>query len=333
MNKTPPSPPTFWQRFCPTARMPILGPLLGLALVVLLFSLHAETREYFLTGANAKQILTQTVIVGIAAIGMTLIIVGGGIDLSVGSIVAFTSLIAAWLLREGWSLVPVVVAAVSVGGVMGCLNGIIIARLQMNPFIVTLGMMGVARGMTKWVGNNQTVNYPDHPLNLLMTDLFPGTLIPPIGVGVMAVLAVVMIVVMNRTVPGRQLFALGSNEAAARLCGIPTVRVKWMIYAVGGLFYGIAGLMQMARLGQGDPIVATGMELDVIAAVVIGGGSLYGGAGSVAGSLIGALIMAVLRNGSNQMGWPSYTQEIVIGSVIVLAVFLDRLRQNAARKE
>ena len=310
--------------------MPVLGPLLGLFLVILLFSLHGETREYFLTTANAKQILTQTVIVGIAAIGMTMSIVGGGIDLSVGSIVAFTSLVGAWLLREGWSPWLIVPAAILMGGSLGTINGLIIAHLKMNPFIVTLGMMGVARGLTKMIGRNQTVNYESNALNHLMTDLAPGTILPPIGVFVMLVLGVVMILVMNRTLFGRSVFALGSNEAAARLCGLATSRIKTLIYVIGGFFYGIAGLMQMARLGQGDPTVAQGMELDVIAAVVIGGGSLYGGVGSVAGSLIGALIMAVLRNGSNQMGWPSYTQEIVIGAVIVLAVFLDRLRQSRA---
>src|SRR5206468_7792826 len=156
------------------------------------------------------------------------------------------------------------------------------------------------------------------------THLFPM----PLGVWITLGLALMMAIVMRETVFGRYVFAIGANEAAARLSGIRVRLQKAIIYTVAGVFVGIAGLMQLSRLTQGDPTVAIGLELDIIAAVVIGGASLSGGTGSILGSMIGALIMAVLRNGSNQMGWPTYMQEIIIGVVIIIAVAMDKLRQG-----
>jgi ribose transport system permease protein len=172
---------------------------------------------------------------------------------------------------------------------------------------------------------------PAYPINNLMNN--PSDVpfwMPPIGVAFVAVLAVVMAFVMKRTIYGRHLFAVGSNEAAARLCGIRTRRLQVLTYTLAGFIYGLAGLMQLSRLQQGSPTVAVGLELDVIAAVVIGGASLSGGTGSIFGSLIGALIMAVLRNGTQLMGWENYVQEIIIGGVIILAVGIDRFRQRGA---
>lgn len=310
-----------------------LGPLFGLLFVIAIFSASPEVRPFFLSGGNFKIILTQTVIVAIGALGMTLIIVSGGIDLSVGSVVALTSVFAAKLVLLGYSPVAVVLLTVLAGGLIGCLNGAIIAGFRMMPFIVTLGMMGVVRGAAKWMGNNQTVNPPANPINDLMALSQPRLLFPlPIGVWVAVVLAMLMAVVLRQTVFGRYIFALGSNEATARLCGIRVPRQKVLIYALAGLFFGLSGLMQFSRLTQGDPSVAVGLELDIIAAVVIGGASLSGGTGSIFGSMIGALMMAVLRNGSNQMGMPTYMQEIIIGIVIVLAVGLDKWRQSRAAR-
>ena len=304
------------------------GPVLGLLLVVGVFSANPEVRPYFLTGANFKIILTQTVIVAICALGMTMIIVSGGIDLSVGSAVALTSVVGATLIVKSFPPTAVVLLTVLAGGVLGLLNGAAIAGMRMMPFIVTLGMMGVARGAAKWMADNQAVNYPDSPLNRIMALEAPEELLPlPAGVWLAIALAVLMAVVMRQTVFGRYIFAIGSNEIAARLSGIRVRLHKVFIYSLAGLFFGIAGLMQLSRLTQGDPTVAIGLELDVIAAVVIGGASLSGGSGSILGSMIGALIMAVLRNGSNQSGWPTYMQEIIIGIVIILAVAVDRLRK------
>jgi ribose transport system permease protein len=311
-----------------------LGPLLGLIFVIGLFSLSPEVRPYFLTGGNFKIIMTQTVIVAVGALGMTIIIVSGGIDLSVGSVVALTSVVAAKLILAGAGVPAAVLVTLLVGGLIGLVNGSIIALFRMMPFIVTLGMMGVVRGSAKWMASNQTVNPPPSPLNELMALRHPHQLFPlPMGVWVAIGLAILMAVVLRQTVFGRYIFAIGSNEATARLCGIRVPLHKICIYSLAGLFFGLAGLMQFSRLTQGDPSVAVGLELDVIAAVVIGGASLSGGAGSIMGSMIGALLMAVLRNGSNQMGWPTYMQEIIIGIVIVLAVGIDKWRQvRAARR-
>jgi ribose transport system permease protein len=304
------------------------GPFLGLLVVIVLFSIPAETREFFLTYHNFKIILTQTVIVAIGALGMTMIIVSGGIDLSVGSSIAFTSVVGALLIQKGWGPVPAMLAIVLAGGLIGLINGVSIAALRLVPFIITLGTLGVARGGAKWLADNQTVNYDASPINGWMTTADPfGYALPP-GVWVALVLAVITSLVLRNTVFGRHIFALGSNEATARLCGIPTTRLKIAIYALAGCFFGIAGLFQLSRLRQGDPTVAIGLELDIIASVIIGGASLSGGVGTILGSMIGALIMAVLRNGSQQMGWPTYFQEIIIGLVIIVAVFVDHLRQG-----
>ncbi len=304
------------------------GPFLGLMLVIALFSIPSEMRDSFLTYPNFKTILTQTVIVAVGALGMTLIIVSGGIDLSVGSSIAFTSVVGALLIQKGWSAPAALLAMVASGGLIGLLNGVAIAGLRMTPFIITLGTLGVARGSAKWLADNQTVNYDASPLNRWMTTADPFGYALPTGVWVALGLAFVTAIVLRNTVFGRHVFALGSNEATARLCGIPTTRLKVIIYALAGCFFGLAGLFQLARLRQGDPTVAVGLELDIIAAVIIGGASLNGGVGTILGSMIGALIMAVLRNGSQQMGWPTYFQEIIIGLVIIVAVFLDRLRQG-----
>jgi len=306
------------------------GPFLGLLLVVGLFSLDSEVREYFLSYANFKIILTQTVIVAIGALGMTLIIISGGIDLSVGSVIALTSVVGALLIQHAWPTAGVVLAVIAAGGLMGLFNGAAIAGLRMTPFIITLGTLGIARGGAKWLANNETVNYDTSPINGWMTTANPFGWSMPTGAWLALVLAVLTAVMLRRTVFGRHIFAIGSNEATARLCGVATVRNKIYIYVLAGCFFGLAGLMQLSRLRQGDPTVAIGVELDIIAAVIIGGASLNGGVGTVLGSMIGALIMAVLRNGSQQMGWPTYFQEIIIGVVIIAAVFLDRVRQARA---
>jgi ribose transport system permease protein len=211
---------------------------------------------------------------------------------------------------------------------MGLLNGLMITRLRVVPFI---GTLGIARGIAKWRGSEQTVNVPSTWVNeLAVTFPHPSWLLFAPGVWLTLLLAIIMAVVLRNTVFGKRAFALGSNEAAARACGIATDRMKLWIYSVAGLFIGLAGVIQMSRLRQGDPTVAVGAELDIIASALIGGASLQGGEGTILGSMIGALIMAFLRNGCQQMGWPNYIQEIIIGAIIVLAVAIDRWRHPRA---
>jgi ribose transport system permease protein len=311
------------------------GPFLILAFVLALFAvvMKPDSRETFFSLYNFKTILTQTVIVAIGALGMTMIIVSAGIDLSVGSVIALTSVLGAVLVNAGWSLPAVMGVCVALGGGIGLLNGSIIAGFRMTPFIVTLGMLGIARGLAKKLANNQSVNLAaaDLPrVGELMADPDPtGWFVSP-GIAIAINLAIIMGIVMQRTVFGRHIFAIGSNEATARLCGVRTRLRKVAIYTLAGMLFGLAGMMQFSRLRQGDPSTAIGIELDIIAAVVIGGASLNGGTGSILGSMIGALTMAVLRSGSIQSDWPNYMQEIIIGIVIILAVGLDKWRQSRA---
>ena len=308
-----------------------LGPLLGLVLVIGIFSVLMETPSRFLSVNNLRIVFAQTVIVAIGAVGMTLIIISGGIDLAVGSTVALTGVITAISVNAGLPPICALGIGVLVGGLVGVVNGLAITRLRVVPFIATLGMLGVARGTAKWLANQQTVNIPDTWLNeLLVMFPKPSWLLVAPGVWITIILAVCAAIVLRNTVFGRRVFALGSNEAAARACGIATDRLKVWIYGLAGLLFGLAGVMQMSRLRQGDPTVAAGAELDIIAAVVIGGGSLSGGEGSILGSMIGALIMAFLRNGCQQVGWPNYIQEIIIGAIIVIAVAIDRWRSARA---
>jgi ribose transport system permease protein len=309
-----------------------LGPFLGLLLVIATFAILTGSPERYLSPFNLRIVLAQTVVVALGAIGMTMIIVSGGIDLSVGAVIALTGVVTALVLGSGAAPVVAIAAAVAVGALVGLINGSLITRLSVVPFIVTLGMLGIARGAAKWLAGEQTVNAPATWVNdLLVTFPRPAWLLVAPGVWITLALAIVVAAVLRNTVFGRRVFALGSNEAAARACGVNTDRLKLWIYGSAGLLFGLAGVMQMSRLRQGDPTVAIGTELDVIAAVVIGGASLNGGEGSVLGSMIGALIMAFLRNGCQQMGWPNYVQEIIIGSIIVLAVALDRWRSGLAK--
>lgn len=307
----------------------VAGPFVGLLFVCGLFAL-TDARPFIFAPGNLKTVLVQTVIVSVGALGMTMIIISGGIDLSVGAVVALTSVLGAKLLTHGWSTWPAAAAVIAAGGMIGLINGSLIAGLRLLPFIVTLGMMGIVRGSAKWLGNSQTISIDgDAPINALMARTAPRDLFPlPPGVWLALGLAVLTAFFLRSTIFGRRIFALGSSEATARLCGIRIGLTKIQIYGLAGLFFGLAGWMQLSRLTQGDPSIAQGLELDIIAAVVIGGASLSGGAGSILGSLIGALVMAVLRNGASLCGWPNFAQEIVIGTVIVLAVALDQWRQG-----
>jgi ribose transport system permease protein len=305
----------------------LLAPFLGLLLVIVLFSLMPDIQDRFLRPENFQSVATQSVIVALGALGMTFVIISGGIDLSAASNLALASVITAYAINAGFSPALGLAAGVLTGGLVGLVNGSLITSLRLVPFIVTLGMMGIARGVAKWIAGNQKIDAPMTWVNDLMAKSPRASwMILAPGVWLMIILALAMALVLRRTVFGRHVFAIGSNESTARLCGIRTVRSKILIYSLSGLFCGLAGVMEFSRLTVGDPTVAVGLELDIIAAVVIGGGSLNGGQGSILGTMIGVFIMAFLRNGSTMMGWPNYIQEIIIGLIIVAAVTLDQFR-------
>lgn len=305
----------------------ILGPFIGLGLIIILFGALEPSR--FLTFYNFLTVANQTVIVALAAMGMTYIIISGGIDLSVGSVIALTTVVTALLVDAGMSPLLSALAGVLTATACGAISGILIGYAGIIPFIATLGMMGIARGVAKWLADEQKVDAPMSWLGGLMSSslAYKWMLFSP-GVWLMVFSAVIVAVVLRYALFGRYTFAIGSNESTARLCGIRVERTKLYIYMFSGFMTGLAGVMQFSRLTVGDPTVAAGKELDVIAAVVIGGGSLNGGEGSVLGTMIGAFIMAFLRNGCNMTGIPNYVQEIIIGIIIVGAVAIDKYRHR-----
>ena len=309
------------------------GPFIGLVFVFVLFSIL--TPSAFTSFYNIKTILTQSVIIGIAALGSTFIIISKGIDLSVGSQIALGTVVVAVILNTAAGdpglLLPLLAfgAGVLACGLVGVFNGVIITKFNIVPFIVTLGSMQIVRGVAKWIGEEQTVPTPPNWLtSLMLVDPGPGWLVFGPGVWLCLILLVLSVVLLKYTVLGRYMFAIGSNEHTARLCGVRVDRIKIVIYTLGGILTGIAAVMQYSYLTVGDPTSAVGLELDIIAAVVIGGGSLNGGEGSAVGSIVGALIMAVLRNGSNMLGLPNYVQEIIIGAIIVGAVLVDQQKHR-----
>jgi ribose transport system permease protein len=305
----------------------LLGPFFGLLGVAALFAVLEPST--FLSAYNFQTIAAQTVIVGLGAIGMTFVIVAGGIDLSVGSVIALSSVVTALALRHAWNPALAAVAGAATGLVAGWINGTLVTRLKVVPFIVTLGTMGIARGLAKYLADEQKIDAPAQWLAAIMAKApTPSWLLIAPGAWMMLGLAIAMAFLLTRTVFGVHTYAIGSNEATAHLSGVRVSRVKVTIYALSGLFAGLAGVMQYARLTVGDPTTAVGKELDVIAAVVIGGASLSGGVGGISGSLVGAFLMSVLANGCTLTGVPNYVQEILIGLIIVVAVALDRLRHR-----
>ena len=307
-----------------------IAPFVGLLTVVIIFFIIPP--HHGLNLDHVRTIAVHTVIVGIAGLGATLVIASGGIDLSVGSVIALCSVILALLLRDGWPLVKAILVAVEFGALCGLYNGLLITLLRLPPFIVTLGTLGFFRGVAKWMAGSRTVSAPTHGLELL-TQPSPAAkwmLLAP-AVWIMLALAAAMAFLLHRTIIGRHALAIGSNEATARLCGVRVGPTRVFIYVIAGALVGVAGVLQFARLQSGDPTVAVGLELDVIAAVVIGGASLSGGTGSMAGTLAGALMMAYLRNRCVVFGWPNWVQEVIVGHIIILAVALDQWRSRRQR--
>jgi ribose transport system permease protein len=309
-------------------RRPWVGPLAALVVVYALFA--GLSPETFAGTINLETMARQTVVVALCAAGMTLVMVKGGIDLSVGSVVALTTVAIAQLLRADLGPWAAAGAGVAVGALCGLVNGALVAGLRITPFIVTLGTMSLLRGMAKGLASEQKVDADARGLDELMAVLPPewSFMLLPAGVWITLAVAALSAVTLGYTRLGRHMVAIGSNEQTARLCGVSVPRVTVVTYGIGGLLAGLAGVMEFATLTVGDPTDSIGLELEVIAAVVIGGGSLSGGQGSIVGALLGALLMTVIKTGCTHVGLPNWVQEILTGAIIVVAVGLDRLRRR-----
>lgn len=281
----------------------------------------------FLSGRNLLNVAIQSATNAVIALGMTMIIASAGIDLSVGSLVALTGVVTASLMQMGVPVAPAILLGLGLGAACGLLMGVIIAKGHIPPFIVTLGGLSFFRGLA-----------------LLYTDGRPVIGAPPsfreFGAGsvlgipmpwiIVMVVALLIYFIMHRTTFGEAILAIGGNEEAARLSGINVGLVKTSVYAISGLFSALASVIVTARLGSAEPIAGMGFELDAIAAVVIGGTSLFGGNAKILGTLIGALIMGGLRNGLTILNVPTFSQQVAVGIVVVLAVFIDRLSRRRA---
>ena len=293
------------------------GTLVGL--LVLCAVLWALT-PHFLTVSNLLNVAQQTSINAVIAVGLTFVIISGGIDLSVGSLVAFSGVITASLLQRAVPVPLALLAGLMTGLACGLVNGLLITFGRLPPFIATLGIMSVARGGSLLYTDGRPVSGFGEEFRWIATG---EILRVPVPVVIMIVVYVIAHFVLRRTSFGRYLFAMGGNEEAALLSGVRVRLHKTLVYGVCGLLSALAAVMLTARLNSAQPIAGINYELDAIAATVIGGTSLLGGQGSVVGTLIGALIMGVLRNGLNLLGVSSFIQQVVIGAVIIFAVLLD----------
>ena len=315
-----------------------LGPLLALTLVTLGFAIADQVwgQGRFIEIRNLRVILVFTAPVAVAALGMTLIIMTGGIDLSAGTASMLCATVLACTLNADFPVTLAVLAAIGTGCVCGMLNGLIIGILRIPPFIVTLGSMTIYLGIAKHLANSSTV-FVDRERIPSWLSTFTSTAPPhwigyfpniPSGVLFALGISVVVAVLLSLTVFGRHILAVGSNEATARLCGVNVFKTKLLVYALAGVLFGIAGLYSFSLLRMANPGEGIGKELKFIAAVVIGGGSLTGGRGTVLGTLAGATIMGVISSGCDQLGVANATFDIMIGIIIIAAVSIDHFRNR-----
>ncbi|RFC66998.1 ABC transporter permease [Mesorhizobium denitrificans] len=315
--------------------------LSALATLALLVGAFAFGNSAFLSVNNGLTLLLQTSVIGLLGIGMTMVIITGGIDLSVGSVLALSGTVAGLLVKAGVPVPVAMTVAVGVGAVCGLINGLVITRMRITPFVATLGMMMIARGTALqltgaapisqlgeafgWLGNGALFRMVEKMPNGLSKVVFPGIPYPAILLLIVAVGAAYL---LRRRRLGRHIYAVGSNEEAARLSGVNVERTKIAAYVMSGALAGLAGNVLMSRLVTAQPNEGVMYELDAIASAVIGGASLMGGVGGVSGTMIGAFIIGVLRNGLNMAGVSAFIQQIIIGFVVILAVFIDQLRSR-----
>ena len=296
----------------------------SLSLIILFVGLSIAS-PHFLTQTNLSSVVRQTAVINVMALGMTLVIIAGGIDLSVGAILAMGGLLGTMAMEQGYPIPVGVFIGTVTGLAWGLVNGLLTTKLAIAPFIVTLGTLGIVRGLTLIISNG----LPVHRIPQSFSYLGEGNLLGvPFVLWILVVCATVTHVILEHTRHGRYAFAIGSNPDAALYAGIPVAFHTTAVYAFCGMLTGLAGMIEASRLMTGQPTAGQGYELQVIAAVVIGGGSLRGGEGSVIGTLIGAFIMGLLSNGSDLLGISPYLQQAIIGAVIILAVTVDELRKR-----
>ncbi len=306
-----------------------LGPFIALLLACSFFAFQSDR---FLTGGNLSLILQQVMVVGVIAIGQTLIILTAGIDLSCGMVMALGGIVMSKFATELGLPAPLAIACgLAVTTLFGLLNGLLVTKVKLPPFIVTLGTLNIAFAITQLYSNSQTVTDLPNLMTALGNTFSLGSTEVAYGAVLMLLLYGLAWFVLRETAAGRHVYAVGNNAEATRLVGIPTQRVLLGVYVLAGLFYGIAALLSVARTGVGDPNAGQTENLDAITAVVLGGTSLFGGRGVVLGSLVGALIVGVFRNGLTLMGVSSIYQVLVTGMLVILAVAADQLSRKGAR--
>jgi ribose transport system permease protein len=285
--------------------------------------------DTFVRWSIAVAMVRQTAVVALCAVGMTLVIVSGGIDLSVGSAVAFTTVVIAAMLKAGFGPWVAAITGIAAATVGGSTCGALVARLRMAPFIVTLGAMSILRGAAKGLASEQKIDCDPRGLDVLLGSRAGWPLVPP-GVWMVIAIGLLATLILRYTRFGRHVYAVGSNEATARVCGVDVVSLKIAVYAAAGALAGVAGVLEFSTLTVGDPTDSIGLELEVIAAVVVGGASLSGGEGTVLGSLVGATLMEVIRMGFTHVGVHNWVQEMATGGIILAAAVIDRVHQRRA---
>jgi ribose transport system permease protein len=307
-----------------TWRRPGVGPLAALVVTWAIFA--SVTPDTFLRWSVLLSMVRQATVVALGAIGMTFVIISGGIDLSVGSAVALTTVVIASMLRAGFGPLVASLAGIAVAAASGMLSGLVIARMRIAPFIVTLAAMTLLRGMAKGLAGEQKIDCDPRGLDALLTPSAHWPHVPG-GVWTVGLIGLLAALLLRWSRFGRHVYAVGSNEATARLCGVNVDAVKIASYVLAGALVGLAGLMEFSTLTVGDPTDSIGLELEVIAAVVIGGASLSGGEGTVIGSLAGAMLIEVIRTGFTHVGVHNWVQEMATGGIILAAVVLDRVNR------